>query len=259
MFPDLLSIGPLTIHTYGLLVAVGFFASLLVTVRTGISDGMSPQLVMDMGFVIVLSAMAGSRVMYVLMNVSYFSHHPVDIFKVWHGGLVFSGGIIAAVPTLAWYANRHHLSSLKVADLWAPGAAIGQGIGRIGCFMAGCCYGKPTDLEWGVTFTHPHSLAPLNISLHPTQLYSSISGFIIFLILLLLYPNRKYEGQIFIWFLILHSTARLLIERFRGDDRGAFLSSSVSVTQFVTTLILIASVVALIILKSKGTKRPHIP
>jgi phosphatidylglycerol:prolipoprotein diacylglycerol transferase len=233
-------------------VAIGFFVGLMITVRLGKAEDISPQQVMDMGFVIILSAIVGSRVMFVLMNASYYTRAPLDMLKIWQGGLVFSGGVIGVVLTMLWYIKRHGFPLGKIADLWAPAIAIGQGIGRIGCFMAGCCYGKPTDLKWGVVFTHPHSLAhPLNVSLHPAQIYSSISGFIIFLVLLLLYTKKKFEGQVFLWFLILHSTARLAIEGFRGDDRGLLLGSNMSMTQLVAILILITSVAILIVVKSK--------
>jgi len=251
MFPDLFSIGPLTIHTYGLFVAIGFSVALLVATRVGKAQGMHPELVTDMGFITILCAIIGSRLMYVIMNFSYYKNHPLDIFRIWQGGLIFSGGLIAVFLVMGWYLKRHHLSFWKTGDLWAPAVAIGQSIGRIGCFMAGCCYGNPTDMKWGVVFTHPHSLAPLNIPLHPTQLYASLSGLIIFLVLMVLHAKRQFEGQVILWFLILHSTARLLIERFRGDDRGLIPGMDMSTTQLVTALILIASVVTLIVLKSR--------
>ncbi len=212
-----------------------------------------------MGFIIILAAIIGSRLMYVLMNISHYLERPADIFKIWQGGLVFSGGIICVVLAVGWYARRHRLSMWKVADMWAPAAAMGQGIGRIGCFMAGCCYGKPTDLKWGVVFTHPHSLAPTNISLHPTQIYSSLSGFVIFVVLILLHSKKNFDGQVLLWFLILHSTSRLAIERFRGDYRGMIPGTEMSTTQFVATLILIASVVILMVLKSKKDKQSPTP
>ena len=257
MFPDLLCIGPLTIHTYGLFVATGFLVGLIVTIIIGKSEGISQQQVMDMGFIIVLSAIIGSRIMYALMNISHYRHHPLDIFKVWQGGLVFSGGIIAGILVLIWYTRKSHLSLWKTCDMLAPGLALGQGIGRIGCFMAGCCYGKPTDLIWGVKFTHPNSLAPLNIPLHPTQIYSSISAIIIFLVLLLLHSKKSFAGQVFLWFLILHSTARLAIEQFRGDDRGILLNSNMSFTQFIAIIIFIAAVITLNIVKSKKGSSSH--
>ena len=258
MYPDLFSIGPLTVHTYGLFVGIGFLVGLLVTVRIGKSEGITSQQVIDMGFVIILSALIGSRLLYIIMNASHYRHEPLDIFKIWQGGLVFSGGIIGVILTMLWYGKRFRISLWKAGDLWAPAAAMGQGIGRIGCFMAGCCYGRPTDLDWGVVFTHPNSLAPLNVPLHPTQIYSSMSGFIIFFILLLINSKKRFEGHVFLWFLILHSTARLMLEHFRGDDRGIFLTSNVSITQFVTTLILIASVAILINFKSKARKKVHL-
>jgi len=255
MYPDLFSIGPLTIHTYGLFVAIGFAVGLIVTVKIGKTQGIKPQQVMDMGFIMILSAIIGSRLGYALINLGYYRDHPLDIFKVWQGGLVFSGGLIVVVLVMSWYIKRHHLSFWKMGDLWAPAVAIGQSFGRIGCFMAGCCYGKPTDLPWGVIFKHPQSLArPLDIPLHPTQLYASLSGLIIFFILMVVHTKKRFHGQVFLWFLILHSTSRLLIERFRGDDRGMIPGSDMSVTQLITLLILIASVIMLFFMKSKKEK-----
>ena len=196
MFPDLFSIGPLTIHTYGFFVAVGFTTALLITIRVGKSLGVSPQQVMDMGFIIIIWAIIGSRVTHVLMNLAYYRTHPIDIIKVWQGGLVFSGGLVAVVLALVWYIRRHDLSFWSIGDLWAPGAAIGQGIGRIGCFMAGCCYGKPAAEKWCVVFTHPKSLAPLNIPLHPTQVYAALSGTVIFFILMIIRSRKQFEGQV---------------------------------------------------------------
>ncbi|MDY6882055.1 MAG: prolipoprotein diacylglyceryl transferase [Desulfatiglans sp.] len=255
MFPDLFSIGPFTIHTYGMFVALGFFAGLGATIKIGKSMGIGHQQVLDMGFLIILAAIIGSRMLYILMNISYYVQRPIEILWIWEGGLVFSGGIIAVALVVAWYGKRHDLSFLKLGDLLVPGAALGQGIGRIGCLMAGCCYGKPTHVKWGIIFTHPNSLAPNNICLHPTQLYSSISGFLIFLILLFVHSKKKFEGQVLMWFLICHSTARLAIERFRGDHRGMVLNSNMTMTQFVATLILVVSVIVLLVLKSRNRRK----
>ena len=255
MFPDLFSIGPLTIHTYGLLVALGFVTGILVTVRLGKGQGFSAQQVMDMAFIMILWAIVGSRLLYILINLSYYKAHPIDILKIWQGGLVFSGGLIAVSAAMVLYLRRHHLSFRATGDLWAPALAVGQAIGRIGCFMAGCCYGKPTDLPWGAIFTHPQSLAPQNIPLHPTQIYSSLAGFSIFFILLVLYGRRKFQGQVFLWYLILHSTARLFIERFRGDERGLIPGTEMTLTQLVAVGILIAAIVALFALKPEGKRK----
>ena len=261
MYPDLFSIGigALTIRIYGLFVALGFTAALLVTIKIGKTRGFESPQIMDMGFIIILCAIIGSRLGYVFLNLSHYIHYPLDIFKTWEGGLVFSGGLVFVVLVMSWYFKRYNLPYWKTADLWAPGIAIGQAIGRIGCFMVGCCYGQPTDVKWCVVFTNPQSLAPLDVCLHPTQLYSALAGFIIFAILMLLTAKKKFEGQVFIWLIILHSSARLLIERFRGDYRGLIPGTEMSVTQLTTLLLLIAGVITLFAVKSKREKDPVNP
>lgn len=259
MLPDLFTIGPLTIHTYGLFVAMGFLISLFLTVKLGKAEGIQSQQIIDMGFRTILWGIIGARLAYIIMNLPHYVDRPLDALKLWEGGLVFSGGLILGLFALVLYIRRHHLSFWTVADLWSPGVALGQGIGRIGCFMAGCCYGKPTALPWGCTFTNPKSLAPQNIPLHPTQLYDFLSGLILFLILILIKKKKGFEGQIFLWFLILHSTSRLIVERFRGDYRGLIPGTEMSVTQLITLLILLFSVITLFIKKSGKEKkeRPH--
>jgi phosphatidylglycerol:prolipoprotein diacylglycerol transferase len=254
MFPELFTIGPVTLHTYGLFIAIAIVVGILVTIRIGKRYEMNPQQVIDMGFIMILSGIIGSRLVYVLINFSYYATRPVDIFKIWQGGLVFSGGLIAVILVIVWYIRRNSYNIWQMGDLWSPAAAIGQGIGRIGCFMAGCCYGRPTDVPWAVIFTDPQSIARLNIPLHPTQLYSSLSNFIIFIVLMILYGKKKFDGQILLWFLILHSTSRLFIERLRGDDRGIIMNDW-SITQLLTILILMASVITLIILKSRHERQ----
>jgi phosphatidylglycerol---prolipoprotein diacylglyceryl transferase len=255
MFPVLFNIGPLTIHTYGVFVAMGFFAGLGLTIRLARTEGIPPGLIMDMSFVILVAAIIGSRALYVFMNLSFYLENPIDAFKLWEGGLVFSGGLAASAAVMGWYIHRHGLSWWKTGDMWAPGIALGQAVGRIGCLMAGCCYGKPAyDLPWALIFTDPLCLAPTGIPLHPTQLYSMISGFVIFGFLLALFYKKRFDGQVLIWFIILHSTARLIIERFRGDYRGVVFDSSMSLTQLVTLLLLSAGVAALIFKKNRPGK-----
>lgn len=251
MLPDLFSIGPLTIHTYGLLVALGFAAAFALTLRLSSAYGFGFQQVMDMGFIGIVAGVAGSRLLFVLINPSHFFAHPLEIFKIWEGGLVFSGGLVAVAGAMLFYSRRHGISFLRIGDLWTPGVALGQSLGRIGCFMAGCCYGKPLAAPWGVIFTDPGSLAPLDISLHPTQLYSALIGLLIAAVLLVLHKQKSFEGRILLWFLILHSTGSLLVERFRADHRGAIPGTEMNVTQLIAMILLIGSVAALMALTSK--------
>lgn len=260
MYPDLITIGPLTIHTYGVFVALGFALAIALTVRLGKQEGVSAQRVMDLAFLGIVWAIIGSRLFYVLLNLAYYRRQPLDMFKLWQGGLVFSGGLVIALLAVVWHLKRRGMPLLETADLFAPGLALGQGIGRIGCFFAGCCYGRPADVPWAVAFTDPECLAPLHLSLHPTQLYSALGGLLLFGLLMLLRKRRSFPGQVFIWYLILHSTFRLVVERFRGDDRGFVPGTEMSTTQLLTLLVLIGGVVALYVIKpkdsGKGNARP---
>jgi phosphatidylglycerol:prolipoprotein diacylglycerol transferase len=255
MFPDLISIGPVTIHTYGFFVAMGFAVGIVTAIKVGNYQGVPSQQVMDMAFVMIVWAIVGSRLFYVLINLPYYAAHPLDILKLWQGGLVFSGGLVATAAAMIWYLRRHHLSFWATGDLWAPSLALGQAIGRIGCHMAGCCHGQPTGTSWGVVFTHPKSLAPLHVSLYPTQIFEAFGGLAIFLVLLFVHGKRKFEGQVFLWYLILHSTARLVAERFRGDERGFISGTEMTATQLVATLLLVGSVTGLLILRSRWEKK----
>jgi len=257
MHPDLFSIGPLTLHTYGLLMAIGFIIGLLIAIKTGNRHGMDAQQIMDMGILLIISGVIGSKITYVLMNLSSYIENPLDM-NLWQGGFVFSGGLIAAIIVIFFYIRRHKMNMLMMGDIFAPSIAIGQAFGRIGCFMAGCCYGKPATVPWGVIFRNPNSIAPLNIPLHPTQLYDSLSNISIFIILMILNARKKFNGQVFLWFLIMHSTARLLIERFRGDDRGIFPGTVWTITQFISILILMFSISLLYYLKSKHRNSENI-
>ena len=252
MFPNLFSVGPLTMHTYGLMAALGVAAAITVTILSAKKEGFTTDQVMDMGFIMILSAIIGARLLYVLIKLPYYIKNPLEIFELWHGGLVFSGGVIAVIISMAFYLKRHNISFWKTGDLWAPGVAIGQAIGRIGCFMAGCCYGKPTHCILGVTFTNPDSLAPRGVPIHPTQLYSSAAGFIIFVILIILKSKKRFNGQVILWFFILHSTARLAIERFRGDYRGMLPGTNMTVTQFIALMTLVTAVILLFVKKHQS-------
>ncbi len=256
MYPILLKLGSLNIHAYGFFIAMGFIVGLLVALHVAKSEGLPSAQMLDIALITILCAIIGSRLAYVLLNVTYYVQHPVDIFRIWQGGMVFSGGLVAVALAMIWYLKRRHLPFWKVGDICAPAIAIGQGFGRMGCFMAGCCYGKPTDVPWGVIFTDPNTLAPRNIPLHPTQLYAALGGILIFAVLMVLRTKRKFEGQVFLWFLILHSTGRLIMERLRGDDRGLIPGTEMSVTQLIALLILLTAVVVLMIMTGRKPAAP---
>jgi phosphatidylglycerol:prolipoprotein diacylglycerol transferase len=193
----------------------------------------------------------GSRVLYVIINWTTFSNDPIEIIRIWHGGLVFYGGFIGACLVALWYLRKHDLSLWNTADILAPSIALGQFIGRLGCFFAGCCYGKPCDLPWAVTFSDFDSLAPTGVPLHPTQLYASINGLVIFLFLLFLRRRKSFEGQLFWVYVLLYGVSRSFIEVFRGDERGVIIEGLVSTSQFIGIIMAGVAVVMLWMLRAR--------
>ena len=184
MHPILIEFGFVKIFTYGLLVASGFLVAIMIGASRGEKAGFDPQKIIDLCFYIMVSALLGARLLYIIVEYEYFIAAPLEVFKFWKGGLVYYGGLISGALVAFWYLKRHGMPAWKVADLLAPSIALGQGIGRWGCFFAGCCYGVKTDVPWAITFSDPRSLAPLGIPLHPTQIYLSLNALLIFAFLL---------------------------------------------------------------------------
>ncbi len=229
MHPILFQYGRLTVYTYGLFIALGFFAAVWIAGREARRLGLDPRRIHDLGLVVLVAALVGARLFYVLVEWQYFAEHPLKIFEIWKGGLVFYGGfVVAGLATLA-YVHHYRIPVWLAGDAIVPGLALGQAIGRLGCFFAGCCYGSECHLPWAVTFTDPRGLAPLNVPLHPTQLYSALGNLLIFAVLYGVARKRlRGEGQVFGLYLVLYPAFRFVVEFFRADPRGAlgFLSTS---------------------------------
>jgi phosphatidylglycerol:prolipoprotein diacylglycerol transferase len=252
MFPVLIKIGPLTIHTYGLLIAVGFLVALTLAAREAKRKDIPNESIIDVGFYALLSGVIGARLFFILTNLGNFLEHPLDMVKIWEGGLVFYGGVIFALPTAIWVAKKRGLPLWQTADIWAPPIAIGHAIGRLGCFCAGCCYGRPAEgLPWSVTFTNPNSLAVLGTPLHPTQLYESALELMNFLILMTLRRHQSFKGQLFLVYILNYSIIRSVVELFRGDEVRGFLFPGFSYSQAISVAMFIAALSLLIVLKNK--------
>jgi len=235
MYPILFHIGPFTRYTYGLFVALGLMT--LVVVSRKYADGISSEVLSDIFFVILVSALIGARLMYVILNFNAYKNHPLDILKVWNGGLVFFGGFLAAVPAVALYLKIKGLNIWKTADGLSPGMALGHAVGRLGCFFAGCCYGKECSLPIAVRFTRPESLTPLNVGLHPTQIYEVFSNLVLFMILVWLMKKKRTDGVAFLLYIILYPLFRGVIEFFRGEFRGDLFFHIISVSQGIGLLV----------------------
>lgn len=249
MFPVLIRIGPLTIHTYGFMIASAFLLGLWLALRQAAREGLPKEKITDIGFYALFSGIIGARVFFIATNWLHFSGHPIDMIKIWEGGLVFYGGVIFALPTVLWYAKKHGLALWQTADVWAPSVAVGHALGRLGCFCAGCCYGKPTDLPWAVTFSNPESLAILSVPLHPTQLYEAGAELLNFALLLLIRKKKTFHGQIFWMYVLNYAIIRAVIELFRGDIERGFVMPGISTSQGISIVMFITAVAFLVRLK----------
>lgn len=231
MQPVLFKIGSITLYTYGLFVGLGFLAAVTFAGRRAAARGIIRDEMTDLFFVILLSSLIGARLLYVLLNFQDFAAHPLSIFKIWTGGLVFYGGFIAALISALIYIKTKALPLAKTADILAPAIALGHAVGRIGCFFAGCCYGRQCHLPWAVTFEDPASLAPLHTPMHPTQIYSVFTNLLLFIILILADKREKTDGLTFWLYIFLYGIFRFFVEMFRGDPRGDFVLNFLSVSQ----------------------------
>src|SRR5947199_8686152 len=175
MYPRLLELGPITVYTYGVLLAAAYLLGLKFAMVRAQARGLDSVRVLDLGIYIIISALVGAKLLLLVTDFQTFRHDPRELLTLARSGGVFYGGLILAVSVALWYIRRSGLPLWTTCDVFAPGIALGHAIGRFGCFFAGCCYGKPTTLPWGITFTDPSAAAnvatPLNPPLHPTQLY----------------------------------------------------------------------------------------
>jgi len=239
--PQLFHIGRFFLPTYGLLVATGVLIGLWISVRNSARQGIDPEKAWNFGILIVLCGIVGAKILYIINDWSTYVAHPSEIFSfsTLQAGGVFSGGLIAALAAAVWYIRRHHLPALATCDAFAPGLALGHAIGRVGCFAAGCCWGKPTNAWWGVTFTNPVANAlvgtPLGHALEPTQLFESAVELANFFLLMWMLKRKRFDGQVFAAYLVLYGVARFFLEFLRDDPgRGVVFGGAMSGTQLIS-------------------------
>jgi len=235
MHPILFKIGPITIYTYGFLLAVAFLAAIFVAGREAQRLGIPGGAFFDLCFYLILAALVGSRLLFVILEPRTFLSHPLKIFALWEGGLDFQGGLFLALVVAFFFIRRHGLPWRPTLDALALGAPLGQFFGRLGCFMAGCCYGKPANLPWAVTFTNPNSLCPVRVPVHPTQLYEGFLDLGVFLFLYWFRSRKGYNGQMTLIYLGLAGLVRFVVEFFRSplDYRGPVFFGWMPLTQLL--------------------------
>jgi len=244
------SVPPFTLHTYGVLMAIAFLVGLYVASRQARKAGLDPARITDMAIYVLIAGLIGAKLLLVVVDWQTYWASPKEIFSILLSGGVFYGGLICALPVAWFYARHNALDGWQTADVLSPGVAIGQAIGRLGCFAAGCCFGRPALVPWAVTFKDSYSFrtvgTPLDTPLHPSQLYEAGVTFLIFLVLLWVSGRKKFHGQVLATYVFLYSVARFILERFRGDVvRGSVFGGALSTSQFIAILMVLATLILL--------------
>jgi phosphatidylglycerol:prolipoprotein diacylglycerol transferase len=241
-------IGSLSIHWYGLLLALGFVVGLWTASRRAMRDRISPEKVFDSGLWLILGAIVGARLLYAisywdrLVSDPLFPNAPwTEVFMVQRGGLVFYGGLIGATAAGLVYIWKNKLPLWKFADALAPSIALGYVPGRLGCLMNGCCYGRETAMPWAIHFPLDHETK--GIGVHPTQIYDALLNLALYFGLAWLHRRKKFDGQIFACYLICYAITRSLVETFRGDYPVRYLGGVATPAQLVSVIILAAGAV----------------
>ncbi len=259
MFPRLLELGPLTVYSYGVLLAAAYLLGLQLAVRRSRREGIPADRVLDLGIYVIIAALVGAKLLLLIVDFQYFRAHPAEIWTLARSGGVFYGGLIVAFAVAAWYVRRHKLPIWTTGDMFAPGIALGHVVGRLGCLLAGCCYGKPTTMPWGITFTNLFAATnvgtPLNVALHPTELYEA--GAELAILILLLATERRghnFAGRTFWFYVALYAVSRFVIEFFRGDPRGMMWGYSTS--QLISVGLFPLSLIMLFVLSRRAAEVP---
>lgn len=262
MYPILLKIGPLTIHTYGFMLALGVAFALWFLYVQAKKQGLEAPKLLDMAFYTIIISLIGAKLILFIGNFSHYMRSPGELFSLARSGGVFQGGLAFGIIFALWYFRKHKIPTWKAADVVGSALALGHGFGRIGCFSAGCCYGSECSLPWGVTFQNEYASnltgIPLHTLLHPTQLYESALNFLNFLVLFFILKKKKFDGQVFSFYIINYSIIRFFVEYFRGDHPdNAFLIHnpspylSLSFPQFFSILGLMGGVTLFLVLRKR--------
>lgn len=255
MYPELFRIGNFPIHAYGLLLALALLVGLSLAARLAAREGIKPERIYDLGLWMLVGAIGGSKLLMVLTEPiyreSFWQLFSLDFLR---SGGVFYGGLIGAFLMVSLGVLRYRLPWWKTGDAAMTGVALGQAIGRVGCFAAGCCWGKPTELPWGVQFTaqaQQNTGVPIDMHLHPTQLYESFGALAIFALLYWLHRRKRFDGQVMLAYIALYSLLRFAVEFVRDDPRGDVLGltslTGLSTSQLISLLVGVIGFVALLI------------
>ncbi|HEY7291139.1 MAG TPA: prolipoprotein diacylglyceryl transferase [Vicinamibacterales bacterium] len=260
MFPRLFELGPITVYTYGVLLAAAYLLGLKLAMVRASARGLDANRVLDLGIYIIISALVGAKLLLLVTDFRTFSADPRELLSLARSGGVFYGGLILAVVVALWYIRKIGLPLWTTCDVFAPGIALGHVVGRFGCFFAGCCFGKPTTMPWGITFKDTFAAAnvgtPLGVPLHPTQLYEAGAELIILIVLLVTERKGKpFAGRTFWLYMLMYAVSRFIIEFYRGDERGTV--GVFSTSQFISVVLAPLAVAMLVYLSRAVAPEPR--
>ena len=263
MYPRLLTTPLFTVHTFGLLLASAYIAAFWWLIREGRREKLDLEALSSLGFWAIGGAVIGAKALMILRDFAQYAAEPSEMFSlsVLTSAGDFYGGFIGALVACAIFFRRHpRLPFWRAADLCGPAIALGQAIGRIGCFMAGDDYGAPTQLPWAVTFTDPDASriggAPLGVPLHPVQLYESIVCLALFAVLVRLNRRKRFDGEVILAYTSLYAAARFVLEFLRGDaDRGLLFGGLLSTSQFIALMLGPAAIALWLVRRQRAPAR----
>ncbi len=282
MIPVLFKIGPIAIHSYGLMIAVGFLAGLYFVQRDAVKRGYNPKIFSDLAFILLPLGVAGTRLAHILMFPGEYSwSDPVGWFAVWRGGLVFQGALPPTLLFTVWYLRRHKVPFWPACDIMFPYVPLGHAFGRIGCFLNGCCYGKPTSVAWGIPahrvpwdtgqpptgspaflehmgrFSDVTAASHWSHAIHPTQLYESAGLLFLFGVMLLLRKRwNPFAGFTMPVYFVLYGVLRFIVEMYRGDHNPVHVGALTD-QQFFALACAAAGVILFAILAIRARRRPQ--
>lgn len=262
MFPILFQHWGFTLHTYGLLVAAGYLLGIFVATKAAQRLGMNPDQIFNLAVYLAIGAIVGAKLFLVMQDWRFYVRYPGDLLSAdfLESGGIFYGGLIIALLVLIWYVRRHRLSWLAVGDAVVPGLALGHGIGRMGCYSAGCCWGKASAIPWfSTTFTKPYAHAtvgvPLNTPLYPTELMMAAAGIVIFLLLWRKVGRRQYVGELTAFYLFVYGAWRYAIDFFRYYSPQAQLFHGLMTDAQLTSLCMMVLAIGIWIWRRGQTRR----
>lgn len=254
MYPILFQFGHFELRSYGVIVALSFLAGLWLSTKEATRKGLDPELIQDFALYALVGGIVGARIYFILFSdPAFYRDNPWEIFAIWHGGLGVIGSLIGGSLAAVWYCRKSRISLLKFADTLAPGIALGQTLGQFACLLNGDSYGRPTDLPWAIIYTDPRSLAPLNVPLHPVEIYEMGAYFLVFLLTWVMRRQFKVEGYSFLTYLAGYAVARFLVEFFRGQP--AIFLGEIPAAQVFSAALIVASLLGFFLLGKKHNRQ----